>query len=541
MFCTNCGNQMPDGSMFCTKCGATMGALAPEVPAEGASADDADAGDAPAHGGATQGAAAAAGPSPAPSKKKRTGLVVGIAAAAVVALAAVGIAVANPFAASAPEPEPESVEAPEPEPAPAPETPVETESASVPAPEPVAAALPEAWFSGVATDGYSIVDESGAEVVLSNPDAVVETPFSGGWSLGSWETSEYDAEWDQAHDEQTHWALFDSSGNAAVNLDAAVAVAGITGRSSLAVGGDMHAYSCGRLIVSLSPFEQGQDGVMLVLDEKGSVVFSVGREDGYEHLATIDDDAYHDGVVAISSPSKGSYLANVDGNMLVGDKAIGEIPESLGLGWHVKSITRDAAYTYDGSVAFDAASVNGDGVIDGKMAYEQPGGSGIVAVSAQRENPYGGANKDLRGLYSISAAKWLVPLGEELDAYGDANDGMLWVRTAQAAGESADGTGGASAASGGAAGGADPGSVSLRSVIMDAEGNVVFDASMADAALGIPEDFCAQYLHDGWWGIRSDGSSEPYALVCIQDGALLGAIDAPPKLVQYPNSGIYWL
>ena len=37
MFCTNCGNQMLDGSKFCTKCGAPMGALAPEVPAEGAS------------------------------------------------------------------------------------------------------------------------------------------------------------------------------------------------------------------------------------------------------------------------------------------------------------------------------------------------------------------------------------------------------------------------------------------------------------------------------------------------------------------------
>ncbi len=52
MFCTNCGNQMLDGSKFCTKCGAPMGALAPEVPAEGASAGGADAGDAPAHGGA---------------------------------------------------------------------------------------------------------------------------------------------------------------------------------------------------------------------------------------------------------------------------------------------------------------------------------------------------------------------------------------------------------------------------------------------------------------------------------------------------------
>lgn len=93
-----------------------------------------------------------------------------------------------------------------------------------------------------------------------------------------------------------------------------------------------------------------------------------------------------------------------------------------------------------------------------------------------------------------------MPLGEELDAFGDANDGMLWVRTAQTAGEGADAAGGAAAASGGAAGGAHSGSGSLRSAIMDAEGDVVFDASMADATLGIPEDFCAQYLHDGWWG-----------------------------------------
>ena len=25
MFCTKCGNEMPDGSKFCTKCGAPMG------------------------------------------------------------------------------------------------------------------------------------------------------------------------------------------------------------------------------------------------------------------------------------------------------------------------------------------------------------------------------------------------------------------------------------------------------------------------------------------------------------------------------------
>ena len=83
MFCTKCGNRMPDGSKFCTKCGAPMGGEAPrgssQVPSEGAAS-------------AGKGDGAAADPSSTPPKKKRTGLVAGVAAAVVVALAAVGIA-----------------------------------------------------------------------------------------------------------------------------------------------------------------------------------------------------------------------------------------------------------------------------------------------------------------------------------------------------------------------------------------------------------------------------------------------------------------
>ena len=33
MFCTKCGNEMPDGSKFCTKCGAAFGgAVTPKTP-----------------------------------------------------------------------------------------------------------------------------------------------------------------------------------------------------------------------------------------------------------------------------------------------------------------------------------------------------------------------------------------------------------------------------------------------------------------------------------------------------------------------------
>lgn len=69
MFCTNCGNQMLDGSKFCTKCGAPMGALAPEVPAEGASAGGADARGRSAMA-ARPGAAAAAGPFAGPFQEE---------------------------------------------------------------------------------------------------------------------------------------------------------------------------------------------------------------------------------------------------------------------------------------------------------------------------------------------------------------------------------------------------------------------------------------------------------------------------------------
>ena len=271
MFCTKCGNRMPDGSKFCTKCGAPMGG-------------EAD-------------------PSSTPPKKKRAGLVAGVAAAVVVALAAVGVAVANPFAAPEPEPEP----------APEPEAPAELEPAS--APEPAAPTLPEAWFAGRADGGYSIVDENGTVTPLSNPDAVLETLFSGGFSLGSWETSEYDAEWDAVHDEQTHYALFDSAGNVAVDLDPVLAELGVTGKSSFR--GNSCAYSSGRLLVPVSPFEDGQKGVCLVLNEQGELVFTFGRAAEGPLSSYPRDDAYHDGVIYVQVGPSDTYLLDVDGNVLV--------------------------------------------------------------------------------------------------------------------------------------------------------------------------------------------------------------------------------
>lgn len=529
MFCTKCGNRMPDGSKFCTKCGAPMGGE------EAGAAALRGSSQAPAEGAAPvrKGDKAAADSSSAPSKKKRTGLVVGVAAAAVVALAAVGIAVANLFTAPEPEPELAPVEAPEPEPASEPEAAAEPEVAF--APEPAAPTLLEAWFAGRADGGYSIVDENGSVTRLSKPDVVLETPFSGGFSLGSWETSEYDAEWDQVHDEQTHYALFDSAGNVAVDLDPVLTELGVTGKSSFS--GSNCAYSSGRLLAYVSPFEDGQESVCLVLNEQGELVFTFGRATEGPLSSYPRDDAYHDGVIYAQAAPSDTYLLDVDGNVLVSWRQAGDQPLSLGYGYYQKVNDEGRVYGYDGSPLFDAASVNGGDIVEGRLYYEQPRGSGIVAVEAERENPYGGSNKDLAGLYSVGNGKWLVPLGEELDAFGDANDGMLWVRTAQAVNDAA-----VRAAAEESPGARAPEVESvLHSAIMDAEGNVVFDASMAEAAFGIPEDFVGVYLHDGWWGIRNDNSSDIYALVCIQDGAFLGAIDAPPNLANYPNSGVYGL
>ncbi|MEC4176572.1 zinc ribbon domain-containing protein [Adlercreutzia sp. R7] len=538
MFCTKCGNQMPDGSKFCTKCGAAFG---------GAAAPEISTGAAAAGGASGQGAPAAGAPkgAEAPARKKRTGLIVGIAAAAVVALAAVGIAVANPFAA--PEPAPAPIEEPVAEPGavdPEPEAaadaePASADAASAGASEPT---LPAVWFGAYSGNGFSLVDEYGNVTVPAVSDAVLETPFADGFSLGTWETSEYDAEWDQVHDEQTHYALFDSAGAAAVDLDPVLAATGVTGRSS--VSGDVTSYADGRLVLTVIAQEAGQSNVFLVLDEQGSLAFELGKAAEGPLSAWPAADAFHDGVLLARAGLGDEYLLDTSGNVLASAQEAGAPVVSLGYGYYRKDAPDDErVYGYDGQPLFDAASVNGGDVVGGKLGYDQPGASGIVLVTAERENPYGGANKSLAGLYSVGSGTWIVPLGEDLANFGDANDDVLWVRTAGSIGSSAatdgaDAAAAAATAEGGAAG-ASSTDAALRSAIVSASGEVVFDASMADAALAIPEDFRARYLHDGWWGICDDATSEPYALVCIQDGKFLGAIDAPQNLATYPNSEMY--
>ena len=49
-----------------------------------------------------------------------------------------------------------------------------------------------------------------------------------------------------------------------------------------------------------------------------------------------------------------------------------------------------------------------------------------MCVRAEKVNPHGGANKNLVGLYSVSAKKWIVPLAEGSLSF-TAADGLVYV------------------------------------------------------------------------------------------------------------------
>jgi hypothetical protein len=87
MFCTSCGQNLPEGKDFCTNCGAAVG-----------QASAAAASGVPAPGGvsALTGTPAPAGtpaPKGPPAQSKRTGLIAGIVVAAIIVVAAAGVGI----------------------------------------------------------------------------------------------------------------------------------------------------------------------------------------------------------------------------------------------------------------------------------------------------------------------------------------------------------------------------------------------------------------------------------------------------------------
>lgn len=119
----------------------------------------------------------------------------------------------------------------------------------------------------------------------------------------------------------------------------------------------------------------------------------------------------------------------------------------------------------------------------------------MVCVRAEKVNPHGGANKNLVGLYSVSAKKWIVPLAEGSLSF-TAADGLVYV-TADSKERLIEGYG----AEG-------DGSSDAYSCLMDLQGAIVADAAtLAASGADLSADFDGRYLQDGYWllGEREGG------------------------------------
>lgn len=175
---------------------------------------------------------------------------------------------------------PASVEAPAPDLAPEPEAPAE--------PEP-ALAIPNRYFvsstnfhpSG--TYDVCLTDLEGNEVVFENPDMRPMGGFSEGKVLVTWETSEYDEEWDTEFDEMIHYGLVDDTGALVVDLTDLVHGYGYTFQGNLqdASVTNSPTYADGRLVLFIE-WSGGSYGAVVLLDEQGKVVFTVGDAEAFQ-------------------------------------------------------------------------------------------------------------------------------------------------------------------------------------------------------------------------------------------------------------------
>lgn len=137
---------------------------------------------------------------------------------------------------------------------------------------------------------------------------------------------------------------------------------------------------------------------------------------------------------------------------------------------------------------------------------------GVVCVRAEKVNPHGGANKNLVGLYSVSAKKWIVPLAEGSLSF-TAADGLVYV-TADSKERLIEGYG----AEG-------DGSSDAYSCLMDLQGAIVADAAtLAASGADLSADFDGRYLQDGYWLL---GEREGGLVAYAENGKVAGIAPAP--------------
>lgn len=546
VFCPKCGNEVKDGSSSCEKCGAKIGAA--QASKKESSVKDSESVDAAKKNesvlaknvekGTTGNKSAASAKSSnktdgAQKGSNKTKLIV-VAVIAVVVVIAIVVAAISLSASKGGEDESSAEEvASSASSEVTPESSSEAEEAAAEV-QGLQGEVPQTCFiveSGNSDSPYELVNLEGNRVELSNPDAQVVGAFSEGYALARWNTSEYDEEWDTEHDKQTHFGLVDATGNISVDLASMLKDAGVGGNLDTSSGSDSR-FMDGRMIVHLEPITTnegiGEEGYA-VIDKQGKLQYMLGRGSG--NLSGNPRELFfHDGVLALQG-SGFDCLIDVDGKVLVTEDKAGYAPISVGKGYYRTDVDHQKVYKYDGSVAFDAKSANTGDITEAELSFSQPNGGGFISIDAKIKNPYGGQDKSLTGIYSIDGGKWIVPLQEGDIEFSTPFDGLIWIRSQesvsygasssdQVEATSESGISDASSALGSSNSDSTSDTTIEKSKIVDANGNVVFDSSMADLSMGVGESFDVEYLHDGYWYVSNNGSNG--SIVYIADGQFKG-------------------
>lgn len=208
----------------------------------------------------------------------------------------------------------------------------------------------------------------------------------------------------------------------------------------------------------------------------------------------------------------------------------GQYLTSYGNGYMSKGYDPTTVTDYAGNVLFDVESVNvKDDIENAEIFDDQPGAGGLVAVYAEKVNPYGGSNKQLAGLWSIPANKWIVPLSEGFGGSAVVNDGLVRV-SVDAKEFITEGYGAEDANTSGD-----------YVCLMDYEGNIVADLDTEIVKNAIQEkslwreELVGDYLQNSLWLFCDKSSQETVSLVAyIADGAVQGM-----KALDYDIEGTY--
>lgn len=397
--------------------------------------------------------------------------------------------------------------------------------------------FPEAYFL-TSVDGsssgskWAIADQNGNIARFADDEWEPYGPCFEGYVFVSWETSEYDKEWDTEHDKVKHYGLVDKTGNMAIDLTEKLNAA----VPDFNTGGGSEGSVCfvdGVLLL----FGQGWDSssrALIALNTNGDIVYTLGEKDCQISFDLLNNPgAYHDGVLCVEGPLDYSMILDISGKVLAESGERDGGLTSYGNGYMSRGYDPTTVTDYAGNILFDVESVNvKDDIENAEIAARQPGAGGLVAVYAEKVNPYGGSNKKLAGLWSIPASKWIVPLSEGFEGSAVANDGLVRV-SVDAKEFITEGYG------------AEDANTSEDYVcLMDYKGNIVVDFDTEIVKNAIQEEslwregLVGDYLQNSLWLLCSKGGQGAVSLVAYIDDAAVQGIKALDFTIagNYPNN-----